>query len=429
MKVVYLTAGAAGMYCGSCMRDNTLVAAMRGQGHDALLLPLYTPIRTDEPDVSELRVFFGGINVYLQQSSALFRHTPWFVDRWFDAPSLLRGMGRWAHRSKPEDLGRLTVSMLKGPDGPIRKEVCKLLRELERLQPDLVNFPNAMFVGLAPAIRRSLGAKTVCTLTGEDIFLDKLTDPYRSEALALIRRQAPELDAFVAVSEYYGAYCQEHFAVPPARLKVIPLGIRLENDVVPAEKGDAGAPFTIGYLARVCPDKGLHILCEAFAALSRSGRACRLRVAGYLPSSEREYLDGLKTRLTEQGLGLEYVGEVDRAGKLSFLRSLNVLSVPTAYRESKGIYVLEALAQGVPVVEPNHGAFPEIIGATGGGVLCQPEDPQSLADAIAGLIDDPERARRLGRQGKESICQSFTDQIMAQRTWAFYESLTPPHIL
>src|SRR5580693_5772306 len=100
MRIAYITAGAAGMFCGSCMRDNTLVTALRGQGHDALLVPTYTPIRTDEADVSEQRVFFGGINVYLQQKFAFFRHTPWLLDRLLDAPRLLRWVSRFAMRTQ-----------------------------------------------------------------------------------------------------------------------------------------------------------------------------------------------------------------------------------------------------------------------------------------------------------------------------------------
>jgi len=90
MRITYLTAGAAGMYCGTCLQDNTLAAALRARGCDVLLVPLYTPIRTDETDVSLDRVFYGGINVYLQQKSALFRHTPWLFDRLLDLPALLR---------------------------------------------------------------------------------------------------------------------------------------------------------------------------------------------------------------------------------------------------------------------------------------------------------------------------------------------------
>src|SRR2546423_1116005 len=96
MKIAYITAGAAGMFCGSCMHDNTLVTPLRARGHDALLTPTSTPIRTDEADVSQSRVFFGGINVYLQQHSSLFRKTPWFIDRLLDIPRLLRWVSRFA---------------------------------------------------------------------------------------------------------------------------------------------------------------------------------------------------------------------------------------------------------------------------------------------------------------------------------------------
>src|ERR1043165_5443699 len=114
MRIAYITAGAAGMFCGSCMRDNTLVAALQSAGHDALLIPTYTPIRTDEADVSQDRVFFGGIHVYLQEKVGLFRHTPWLADRLLDVPRLLRWVSRFAGRMKYSELGGLAVSMLKG---------------------------------------------------------------------------------------------------------------------------------------------------------------------------------------------------------------------------------------------------------------------------------------------------------------------------
>src|SRR5205085_12333673 len=130
---------AAGMYCGSCMHDNTLVAALSAQGHDALLVPTYTPIRTDEPDVSQERVFFGGINVYLQQKLGLFRHTPWFLDRLLDAPRLLRWVSRFAVKTRAEDLGDLTVSVLQGEHGHQKKEVDKIVNWLaDDIKPEIV---------------------------------------------------------------------------------------------------------------------------------------------------------------------------------------------------------------------------------------------------------------------------------------------------
>src|SRR2546427_5848986 len=85
MKIVYLAAGAANMYCGTCLHDNTLATALRAAGEDVILAPTYTPLRTDEENISDGHVFFGGINVYLQQKSALFRHSPWFLDALLDS--------------------------------------------------------------------------------------------------------------------------------------------------------------------------------------------------------------------------------------------------------------------------------------------------------------------------------------------------------
>ncbi len=421
MKVVYLTAGAAGMYCGSCMRDNTLVAALRARGRDVMLVPLYTPIRTDEDDVSEPHMFYGGVNVYLQQKSALFRHTPRLVDRLLDSPALLRKVTAGAGQGSPTDLAAITISMLRGRHGAQRKELAKLVRWLADVHPDIVNLPNAMFVGTARVIRESLGVPIFCTLTGEDIFIDKLPEPHREDVLSLIREGIREVDGFVSVSRYYAAHSREQFAIPEERLHVVPLGIRVEGSTEPAQPPDE--PFTIGYLARICPDKGLHILCEAFKILRRAGRSCRLRIAGYCGGADRSYLQSIRGHLVDENLDntVDYVGEVDRPGKLAFLRSLHVLSVPTVYREAKGLYVLEALANGVPVVQPEHGAFPEIIEATSGGLLFEPDNPQALADAIGRLMDEPHLRRQLGRQGQAAVVDSFTDEIMAERTWALYE--------
>src|SRR5262245_65320711 len=110
MKIAYLTAGAAGMICGSCLHDNTLAAELIAQGHDALLIPTYTPVRTDEDNVSQSRVFFGGINVYLQEKFSLFRHTPRWFDRLLDANWLLRGVSRFAMSTQAQQLGDLASS-------------------------------------------------------------------------------------------------------------------------------------------------------------------------------------------------------------------------------------------------------------------------------------------------------------------------------
>ena len=128
MRIAYIAAGAAGMYCGSCIHDNTLTLALQKKGVDIALIPTYTPLRTDEKNASIDRVFYGGINVYLQQKLGLFRHTPWFVDKLFNSRALLNGLGRLSGSTSAKDLGELTVSVLQGELGPQKKELEKLIR-------------------------------------------------------------------------------------------------------------------------------------------------------------------------------------------------------------------------------------------------------------------------------------------------------------
>ncbi|MEE8169754.1 MAG: glycosyltransferase family 4 protein [Phycisphaerae bacterium] len=423
MNVAYLTAGAAGMLCGSCLRDNTLVAALKAMGRDVTLIPLYTPIRTDESDVSEACVYYGGVNVYLQQSSFLFRHLPFGLDRLLDRPGLIRRLASKAD-GDPAHLGPLTVSVLRGENGAQRRELRKLIDGLRPLDPDVVHLPNAMFLGTARSLKSELGSRIVCSLTGEDVFLEKLPEPHRSEAMQLIRRHADDVDGYLCTSRYFADYVQAEYGIAADRLHVVAPGIRLDDVSAAAPPADSGE-FTIGYLARICPDKGLHLLCDAFIELRRRGRDCRLAVAGYLGRQERAYWKDQQRKLEQAGVqdAVDFRGEVDRAGKLDLLRSIQVLSVPAVYREPKGLYVLEALAHGVPVVQPRHGAYPEWIEATGGGLLVEPGDTAALADALEQLMDDDALRTELGCRGRDAVFQSFSDRNMAERTWAVLQRI------
>lgn len=424
MRLVYLAAGAGGMYCGSCLHDNRLAATLLRQGRDVVLIPLYTPLRTDEPDASTSRIFYGGLNAYLQQWWAVFRHTPWFVDRLLDAPALLRLAGRSASRVRPEALGAMTVSVLRGEEGAQRKELRKLIAGLRPLRPDAVYLPNLMFVGVAGPLRAELGVRVFCGLTGEDIFLDRLPAPQRAEAFALIRAGAGHVDGFLALTRYYAAHAARHFGLPAERVHRLPPGIRV------ADFGSAGGPptgpFTIGYLARVCREKGFGLLCEAYALLRQRGRSCRLRVAGYLAAADRPDFEAARADLrTSVPTPLavdefEYAGAVSFARKVEFLRSLHALVVPTLYPEAKGLYVLEALAAGVPVVVPAHGAFPELIEATGGGLLHEPGSAAAVADAVARLMDDAALCRRLGQRGQAAVREAFIAERMADEAWRVF---------
>jgi len=428
MKIIYLAAGAAGMYCGTCLHDNTLAAALLSAGTDLLLVPTYTPIRTDEADVSQPRVLFGGINVYLQQLSRVFQYTPRWFDRMFDSPLLLNALAKMNFSVDAAKLGGLTVSMLEGEQGRQRKEVAKMVDWLARdVRPDLVHLSNSMLTGMAREIGRRLDVPVVCSLSGEDIFLEKLSAPHYHRARDVLRERARDVTAFVALNRYFADYMTDYLDIERERVHVIPHGLNLAGHG--SRRGSPGEPFTIGYLARICYDKGLHQLAEAFKLLKDEPGLppVRLRVAGYLGSGDRKYFDEVRAKIRGWNLDadFEYLGELDRAQKVEFLQSLDVMSVPTVYRESKGLSILEALANAVPVVLPAHGAFPELIEDTGGGLLCEPGDPASLAEKLRQLVLDPAQADALGRQGQAAIHERYTAARMAERTMALYKQLLP----
>lgn len=426
MKILYLTGGAGQMYCGSCLRDNALAAELIARGHDVTLLPIYTPTLTDEPNVSNGKVFFGGISVYLEQYVPLFRRSPRWIDRLWDSKSMLQLASRRSISTSPKMLGELTVSMLKGEDGFQQKEVAKLLEWAKHeAPPDLVSLPYSLLLGLAKPIKEALGRPVCCTLQGEDLFLEGLQEPYRSEALALIRAQIKHVDAFISVSDYYAEFMPGYLQVPPEKIRVVPLGINLQGyESRPVERG---GPFTVGFFARVAPEKGLHVLAEAYCMLRRSGKLAkaRLEAAGYMAPEHRQYLADIENKIAADGLSDEfhYRGVLDRNQKIAFLRQLDVLSVPATYDEPKGMFLLEAMACGVPVVQPRRGAFSEIVERTGGGLLVEKDNLQSLGEGLLQIFRDPELGNKLGQQGLRKVHDHYSVSSMADRALEAYGSV------
>jgi len=426
MKILSITAGAAGMYCGSCSRDNALAAELLARGHDVTLLPLYTPTTTDEPNLSQDRVLFGGISIYLQQHLALFRKTPRFLDRLWDSPRVIGAFASRSLSTDPKLLGDLTISMLEGEKGVLRKEFQKLIDWLaDEPVPDVVNLPNSLLIGLAKPLKEALNRPICCTLQGEDLFLDGLVEPYRRRAIDLIQQQVQHVDRFLAVSDYYAPVMSRLLGIPPERMAVVRLGINLSGYDRRRVDDDL---FRVGYFARISPEKGLHMLAEAYQQFRgrTQGAQIRLEAAGYLSRAHATYLMEVRERLESAGLLQEftYHGALDRSGKLAFLRSLNVLSVPATYDEPKGVFLLEAMASGVPVVQPRRGAFTEIVEKTGGGVLVKAGDASALADGLYELWKDRALNETLSQRGFEAVRVNYGVAQSANQLLGVYNDIS-----
>jgi glycosyltransferase involved in cell wall biosynthesis len=414
------------------MRDNALAAALMRMGHQVSLIPLYTPLRTEPKSVSQDEVFFGGVNVYLQHASGLFRKTPRAVDWLLDRNWLLKLAGKYGADTPPEQLAGLTLSLLQGEDGPAVKELRRLLAFLKgSVKPQVVTLPNLMFIGVAPTLRRELGVPVVCELTGEDIFLDAMAERDKGQIRDAIRRSVPHVDRFVATCSYYAAQMSDYLGVRREEIDVVFPGIPADylTDARPsgAAVNHGGKPPTAGFLARICPEKGLHKFIDAVLLLAQMPgmQDLRVRVAGYVGKQYEKWYAEQQARVRQAGFDgrAQFLGEVEKDAKLEMLDSLDVFSVPTTYKETKGVSILEAMARGVPVVQPAHGSFPELLQLTGGGTLVPPNDPAALAQAMHDLLTNAPRRRQVGDAGRQAIRAGFTDEHMARNMLKVYEGV------
>jgi glycosyltransferase involved in cell wall biosynthesis len=394
MKIVIITAGGAGMFCGSCMQDNTLVRSLRLAGADAILLPTYTPIRVDEDNASEQRVFLGGINVYLDSRLPGWRLLPRSMKRWLDRPTFVRWLSQLSSSTNARDLGPLTIDLLSGVHGPQKAEIRELIRWLcDDLQPDAIIFSNALLSGVVPELRRQYSGRLFCLLQGDDIFLEALPEPWRQRALKLVSENSSHFDGLLTHSHYYATFMQDYLKLSSDHVRVIPLSLDLADDpsVTHAVKPHQEA-LTVGYFARICPEKGAFRFLDMAERVLPRRSDMQMVMGGYLPEQHRrEFESRLMSIRRQVGDRLRYEGSPPgRDAKFRMLQSFDWLCVPTLYREPKGLYVLEAALCGVPSLVPNHGAFPERIQALGAGLLFDPEDIKSLEDRLLNLAAPPE---------------------------------------
>lgn len=425
MRIIQITPSAGdSFYCENCLRDAALAKAIIKLGHEGLTIPLYLPLPSEQSGSTGISpIFFGGLNVYLQQKSAFFRKTPRWLDSLFDSPRFLRWIGRMAGMTSARDLGETTISMLRGEKGWQTKELDRLVDWLDTQEnrPDIICLSNILLAGLAKTIKERLGVPVVCLLQDEDGFLDGLVSPYSQQAWQIISERAGDIDAFIGVSKYYTETMQQRLRLGPERTHVVYTGISLDG--YESHRIQSEVP-TIGYLSRMCSDKGLDTLVEAFLKLKKNEklREAKLRIAGGKRSDDEAFLKKIRQKLHSHGAidDVEFLPDFDREARIAFLRSLSVLSVPEKQPVAYGLYVLEALAAGVPVVEPASGVFPELLEITGGGLLCEPNNVEALADAIGSLLLDHDKMRRLGEQGRATVFENFNIEQTAEQMVRIY---------
>lgn len=436
LNIVFLTPGTGGWYCGACMRDNALAKSLLAVGHEVALLPMYLPLSLDEEVLAGARgmpVFFGGINVYLQQRFALFRHTPAWFDRLLDHPRLLRGAARHSHMTTARDHGAMTLAMLRLEDSHLGKELDQLCAWLQKNPCDILCLSTALQAGMIRELKRRLGVKVMLCFQGEDSFLDGLPDPYRDACWRELALRVQDSDLMISPSKFYAELMRQRLDLADGRIEVLPNGINLAGYEPLAEKN---GPPVIGFLARLCRDKGLEIMVDAFIFLRRElGHPdARLHLAGAATADNDALIEILQQRLADAGLADQVCWQrnISRDDKAAMLRALTLFSVPAVYPEAFGLYLLEAMASGVPVVQPAAASFPEIVGRAGvlvgdaGTVaaVCdrlnacdghRPPLQEALARAWDDLLRQPEKRRDMAVRSRRVAEEFYAVEVMRDR--------------
>ncbi|MBN8218139.1 MAG: glycosyltransferase family 4 protein [Spirochaetes bacterium] len=425
MKIVYVVPGFGGtFYCQNCFRDGAMIRLLRRGGHDVVVSPMYLPL-TGAAATPGAPVFFGAINLYLQEKFPLFRRAPAWLKRFFDRPFFLRFASARAGSTRVRGLEGMTLSVLRGELGHQAAALDELVTWLKRVEkPDLVHLSNALILGLAPRIRRETGARIICSLQDEDTWVEAMEHPHDDTAWSIMAEQARHVDAFVSVSKTYGEKMRRRLSIPPKKLHVVPIGVETRGRSASALPWD---PPVIGFLSRLSPTLGLDVLLDAFALVKKDPRlaAARLHLTGGLTGDDGAFLRRAKRRLSRAGIlgDVSFIPDAFASDLRAFLRGLTVLSVPVPGGEAFGTYQIEAMAAGVPVVQPDAGAFPEIVKDTGGGLIYAPNDAAHLAKALTELLTDRALAGKLGRRGQESVRKKYSVEAMVKKMDFIYRSL------
>jgi glycosyltransferase involved in cell wall biosynthesis len=414
------------MYCGNCFRDNQLVAEFRRQGHDVLMIPLYLPMTLEDEDQSSgIPIFFGGINVYLQQKMRLLGKMPEWLHKQFDSPSLLKWAAGRAAKTRASDLGALTLSMIKGEEGNQVRELNELIAYLRHHdRPDVILLSNALLVGFARNLKKELNAPVVCSFQGEDYFLDSLPEAHKQKTWDALAERARDVDLFIAPSRYFNEVMTRRLNLPAERVRTVHNGIKLN--------GYSATPFrpeppVLGYFSRMCKEKGLHTLVDAYILLRKRNNIphLKLHIGGGMGPSDESLVREIKARLQDLSLfgDVTFFPNLTKEQKQQFFRRISLMCVPASYGEAFGLYLLEAWASGVPVVQPPVASFPELVQETGGGMISNSTSAESLAEAIEKLLaDEPNRSAR-GAAARLAVEQRFTAETMASGFLREIESL------
>ena len=426
MNIMHIIPGSGGsFYCGNCLRDAKYVEAMRKSNHMVRKLPMYLPLFADEHDLSrEIPVFYGAISIYLKQLFPIFRKAPGWVDRALNSKPMLKLASKFAGSTRAKGLEEMTISMLLGEEGQQKEELQKMIDWIvENCDPDVIHLSNALLLGLAHQLGERMQVPVICSLQDEDVWVDVMKPSAAESVWKLMSTKAEDVAKFISVSDYYAVVMKDKMSLPDEKVASVHIGVD------PADytfKPVTEKKRNIGYVSRMCHENGLDILVDAFILLKQKEGFgdVNLVLTGGSTGDDKKFLADIRSRIRENGLQkqVEFHEDFEEQGLRDYLEKVSVVSVPVRNGEAFGIYLLECMVSGIPVVQPALGAFPEIVELAGGGVIYKENTPEALALALEKLLSDPKALDSLSRAGKEGVDKHFHIDVQAERMVEVYAS-------
>lgn len=425
MKIAHIIPGSGGsFYCGNCLRDSKFVKALKDLGHDVIKVPMYLPLFDDAHDLNDVPVFYGAVNLYLKHKFPIFRHVPAFVEHALDSKGMLQFAARKAGSTRATGLEDMTVSMLLGEVGEQKEELERMVDWLaNEAKPDVVHLSNALLLGLARRIKERVGCAVICSLQDEDVWVDVMEDKYRREVWNLMSDRGRDVDVFVPVSDYYADEIHRKMTIAKKQMHTIHLGVD-PADYWP--KPVTEKQPVIGYISRMCEENGLAVLVDAFILLKQNPEFApvTLKITGGKTGDDTQFIKEQKQKIARARLEsyVFWVEEFEGEERQKFFDSVRLVSVPVLNGEAFGLYMIEAMASGIPMIQPALGAFPEVINLSGGGVIYGENKPENLAEALGDLILNDDKLHELSLAGIVGVRTHFDIHHQAKRMVKVYES-------
>ncbi|MCX6232419.1 MAG: glycosyltransferase family 4 protein [Bacteroidetes bacterium] len=425
MKITYIVPGFGGsFYCGNCLRDSAFSRALKTQGHNSVTLPLYLPHSIEEfAHQTDVPVFYGAVNIYLKQNFKLFRKMPRWLYDFFNSPFILKFAASKSGSTRAEGLEEMTISMLKGDEGYQQEELDQLIYFLKHHEkPDVVHLSNALLMGLAAKIRKELNVPVFCTLQDEDVWINAMSEAYKPKLWQLMSEKAGDIDAFIAVSSYFKNIMQDYMHIPDEKMHIIPLGVDPEAYTV---QQPANA-FAVGYLSRLHWENGLEIVVDAFIKLkARPGfEKLKLILTGGKTADDNQFIHQQHKKLKRNQFyhDVEFIDDFRTAVLPDFFSKISLLSVPVIKGEAFGLYLLEAMASGIPVVQPDISAFPEIVATSGGGAVYAPNTAEALADKWAEVLLNETQLKAMSLNARKAVEETYNLKSSTEKLLVIYQS-------